>query len=118
MTPCYTAHYAAPEVLKRQGYDAACDIWSLGVLLYIMLSGKPPFSLSADDPTEILLQRISEAKINTEDGNWKHISNEAKVGRIKIKFQIILSKLLNLIGSRSPNAKFRSKTTNKCTRYT
>lgn len=39
MTPCYTMHYAAPEVLKRQGYDAACDIWSLGVLLYIMLSG-------------------------------------------------------------------------------
>lgn len=39
MTPCYTAHYAAPEVLKKQGYDAACDIWSLGVLLYIMLSG-------------------------------------------------------------------------------
>lgn len=39
MTPCYTAHYAAPEVLKKQGYDAACDIWSLGVLLFIMLSG-------------------------------------------------------------------------------
>ena len=39
MTPCYTAHYAAPEVLKRQGYDAACDTWSLGVLLFIMLSG-------------------------------------------------------------------------------
>jgi p90 ribosomal S6 kinase len=39
MTPCYTAHYAAPEVLKKQGYDAACDIWSLGVSLFIMLSG-------------------------------------------------------------------------------
>ncbi len=39
MTPCYTAHYAAPEVLKKQGYDAACDIWSLGVLLFVMLSG-------------------------------------------------------------------------------
>ena len=39
MTPCYTAHYAAPEILKKQGYDAACDIWSLGVLLFVMLSG-------------------------------------------------------------------------------
>lgn len=39
MTPCYTANFVAPEVLKRQGYDAACDIWSLGILLYIMLSG-------------------------------------------------------------------------------
>ena len=39
MTPCYTANYAAPEVLKKQGYDAACDIWSLGVSLFIMLSG-------------------------------------------------------------------------------
>lgn len=39
MTPCYTANFVAPEVLKRQGYDAACDIWSLGVLLYTLLAG-------------------------------------------------------------------------------
>ena len=39
MTPCYTANFVAPEVLKRQGYDAACDIWSLGVLLFTILSG-------------------------------------------------------------------------------
>ena len=39
MTPCYTATYVAPEVLHRQGYDQACDIWSLGVLFYALLSG-------------------------------------------------------------------------------
>lgn len=39
MTPCYTANFVAPEVLQRQGYDQSCDIWSLGILLYIMLSG-------------------------------------------------------------------------------
>ena len=39
MTPCYTANFVAPEVLKKQGYDAACDIWSLGVLMYTMISG-------------------------------------------------------------------------------
>lgn len=39
MTPCYTANFVAPEVLKKQGYNQACDIWSMGVLLYTMLTG-------------------------------------------------------------------------------
>jgi len=87
MTPCYTAHYAAPEVLKKQGYDAACDIWSLGVLLFIMLSGKMPFKLNAESTPEELLSQISESKINFDEGNWKQVSNEAKD---------LLKKMLNL----------------------
>lgn len=78
MTPCYTAHYAAPEVLKKQGYDAACDIWSLGVSLFIMLSGKTPFKIIESDTPENLLSRISQTKIDFDEGNWKHISFDAK----------------------------------------
>ena len=42
-----TAYYIAPEVLAQQ-YTKKCDLWSIGVILYIMLSGKPPFSGKSD----------------------------------------------------------------------
>lgn len=68
MTPCYTANFVAPEVLKRQGYDLACDIWSLGVLLYIMLEGKTPFASSPNDSPEMILTRIGSGHIDLETG--------------------------------------------------
>ncbi|XP_078413725.1 ribosomal protein S6 kinase alpha-2 [Cetorhinus maximus] len=78
MTPCYTANFVAPEVLKRQGYDAACDMWSLGILLYTMLAGFTPFANGPEDTPEEILARIGSGKYALTGGNWDTISDAAK----------------------------------------
>ncbi|XP_028904919.1 ribosomal protein S6 kinase alpha-2 isoform X2 [Ornithorhynchus anatinus] len=78
MTPCYTANFVAPEVLKRQGYDAACDVWSLGILLYTMLAGFTPFANGPDDTPEEILGRIGSGKYPLSGGNWDSVSDAAK----------------------------------------
>ncbi|XP_067903883.1 ribosomal protein S6 kinase alpha-6 isoform X2 [Heterodontus francisci] len=78
MTPCYTANFVAPEVLLRQGYDAACDIWSLGVLLYTMLAGYTPFANGPNDTAEEILLRIGSGKFSLSGGNWDTVSDAAK----------------------------------------
>jgi p90 ribosomal S6 kinase len=88
MTPCYTADFVAPEVLRQQGYDRACDVWSLGVLLHVMLVGTPPYassvggdnnSATAVEPPAAILARIETAPELTFDGSrWAAISSSAR----------------------------------------
>ncbi|KAM9826134.1 ribosomal protein S6 kinase alpha-2 [Syngnathus typhle] len=78
MTPCYTATFMAPEVLKKQGYDAACDIWSLGILLYTMIAGFSPFASSPEDSAEEILAQIGCGKFIISGGNWDLVSDAAK----------------------------------------
>uniref|UniRef100_A0A8C6UHF2 non-specific serine/threonine protein kinase n=1 Tax=Neogobius melanostomus TaxID=47308 RepID=A0A8C6UHF2_9GOBI len=78
MTPCYTANFVAPEVLKRQGYDEGCDIWSLGVLLYTMIAGFTPFANGPEDTPNEILNRIGNGHFSLTGGNWDTVSEAAK----------------------------------------
>ena len=69
-----TAYYVSPEVLQGY-YDEKCDVWSAGVLLYILLSGDPPFNGANDNE---IYRCIAKRKYSFPDNEWKNISHEAK----------------------------------------
>ena len=68
-----TAYYVAPEVLKGN-YNEKCDIWSAGVILYILLSGEPPFNGPNDN---VIYQKIKKMEIHFPYEKWNNISSEA-----------------------------------------
>ena len=69
-----TAYYISPEVIQGN-YTEKCDIWSMGVILYMLLCGTPPFIGRDEEET---FQKILKMNININNDIWKNISNEAK----------------------------------------
>lgn len=67
-----TAYYISPEVLAGN-YDEKCDIWSAGVILYILLCGDPPF----DGTDSEIYKKIKEKKLHFSNPTWKNISEDA-----------------------------------------
>ena len=69
-------YYIAPEVLsKNRNYTEKCDVWSCGIIMYILLTGIPPFNGETD---EEIVTKIMNGRFNMEKYPWPIISSQAK----------------------------------------
>ncbi|XP_076313466.1 calcium/calmodulin-dependent protein kinase type 1-like [Tachypleus tridentatus] len=74
-TACGTPGYVAPEVLAQKPYGKAVDVWSIGVIAYILLCGYPPFY---DENDANLFAQILKGEFEFDSPYWDDISNSAK----------------------------------------
>jgi len=72
---CGSSLYAAPEVQNRKAYDTQCDVWSLGVVLFLALSGSLPF---IDKNRRSLLRKITKAEYIYDPKDWSTVSRDAR----------------------------------------
>lgn len=83
VTTCGTPGYVAPEILEGESYGKPVDIWSIGIITYILLAGYPPFH---DDSQPILFRKIRKGKYQFDSPYWDNVSQDAKdfIGRMLV----------------------------------
>lgn len=69
-----TPYYIAPEVLSKN-YNEKCDVWSCGVIMYILLCGYPPFNAHNDNE---IMAKVQKGEFTFPADDWKLISHEAQ----------------------------------------
>jgi serine/threonine protein kinase len=74
-TQCGTPGYVAPEILEGTPYDHRADMWSVGVILYILLGGYPPF---IENTQRDLFRKIRRGEYEFHEEYWGTVSMEAK----------------------------------------
>lgn len=74
LSTCGSDIYISPEIIKGEGYSETVDMWSIGVCMYILLSGRVPFSNDQGD----LYKRIERGEYNLRGKEWESISSSAK----------------------------------------
>merc|ERR1712071_420659 len=74
-TQCGTPGYVAPEILSGVAYDTQADIWSLGVIVYILLGGYPPF---IEQNQRELFRKIRKGQYEFHEEYWGQVSDDAK----------------------------------------
>jgi calcium-dependent protein kinase len=86
-----TPYYIAPEVLTKK-YGPKCDVWSCGIIAYVLLCGGPPFNGDSDKE---ILKKVKAGKIQFNGEIWLNVSFSAKD---------FIQKLLNPLQKRRPTA--------------
>lgn len=72
---CGTPGYVAPEIIKAQKYGLACDMWSAGVIIFVLLGGYAPFDGANQKE---LFKAIKSGKYEFHEDYWSHVSRDAK----------------------------------------
>jgi serine/threonine protein kinase len=73
-----TLSYTAPEVYENKGADVCADCWSLGVVLYVLLTGTNPFRLPGKSSREDVVMRIKTGAFETRRKSWQRLSQAAQ----------------------------------------